>query len=353
MTTRGTCTIRTILALLGLAFPANAQSVISARSGVIHFLDGDVYLGDRPLEAHLGRFETLPEGAELRTGQGRAELLLTPGVFLRIGEKSRIRMKANDLADTQVELLNGSAILESTESNPDTSVTLICTAWKTRFPTKGLYRIDSDPPRLWVYRGKAQAFAEAGAPVAVDAGMDLPFAAVLVPERSDAPPADALTEWANGRSQSIIADNAITAQIDEDPASRASGLDNFAYFPFLGVSSLISPSPYSSLIPSQPGFSSIYLPGYTYRPLLLGVMGGGYGYGGYGYGGYGYGGYSYGGYSYGGYSYGGYRGYVPSPPPRMGSSPGVGIAIPGSHAPIWRPAPSHPLPHPVPHAGHR
>jgi hypothetical protein len=347
MTTRGTLTFWTILALLGLAFPANAQSVISARSGVIHFLDGDVYVDDRPLQAHLGRFETVPEGAELRTGQGRAELLLTPGVFLRLGEKSRIRMKANDLADTQVELLNGSAILESTESNPDTSVTLIYTAWKTRFPTKGLYRIDSDPPRLWVYRGKAQAFAGAGAPVAVDEGMNLPFAAVLVPDRSNAAPSDAFTEWANGRSQSISADNAITAQIDEDPASRASGLDDFAYFPFLGVSSLISPNPYSSLIPTQPGFSSIYLPGYTYRPLLLGVMGGGYGYGGYG-----YGGYSYGGYTHGGYGYGGYRGYVPSPP-RMGTYPGVGIAVPGSHAPIWRPAPSHPLPHPVPHAGHR
>jgi len=263
-------------------------------------------------------------------------------------------MKANDLADTQVELLNGSAILESTESNPDTSVTLIYTAWKTRFPTKGLYRIDSDPPRLWVYRGKAQAFAEAGAPVAVDEGMSLPLAAVLVPDRSDAPPADALTEWANGRSQSISADNAITAQIDEDPASRASGLDNFAYFPFLGVSSLslLSSSPYSSVIPAQPGFSSIYLPGYTYRPLLLGVMGGGYGYGSYGYGSYGYGGYGYGGYGYGGYSYGGNRGYVPSPP-RIGSSPGVRIAIPSPRAPIWRPVPSRPLPHPVPHVGHR
>ena len=109
--------------------------------------------------------------------------------------------------------------------------------------------------------------------------MYLPFAPVLVPESSIDGPGDALTDWAKGRSESISADNAITAQIDEDPASRDPGLgtDNFAYFPMVGVPSLGSPlgsglyGGYSSFYPSQPGFNSIYLPGYTYRPFLLGL----------------------------------------------------------------------------------
>ncbi len=39
-----------------------------------------------------------------------------PGVFLRMGERSAIRLTANDLADTQVELKTGSAIVESGET---------------------------------------------------------------------------------------------------------------------------------------------------------------------------------------------------------------------------------------------
>ena len=114
----------TLTAAIALALPVNAQSVISTHSGVIHFFEGAVYVGDRPLESHLGRFPSVPQGAELRTEEGRAEVLLTPGVFLRIGDRSSIRMVANDLADTQVELQAGSAIVDSGEPNSGTSVTL-------------------------------------------------------------------------------------------------------------------------------------------------------------------------------------------------------------------------------------
>src|SRR6202051_4790908 len=98
---------------IAVALPVKAQSVISTHSGVIHFFEGAVYLGDRPLESHLGRFPSVPQGAELRTAEGRAEVLLMPAVFLRICEYSGIRMVANALADTQVELRSGSAIVDS------------------------------------------------------------------------------------------------------------------------------------------------------------------------------------------------------------------------------------------------
>ena len=98
------CAFLTLAAVSRLALPAGAQSVISTHSGLIHFFEGAVYLGDQPLESHLGRFPSVPQGGELRTAEGRAEVLLTPGVFLRMGERSAIRMVSNDLADTQVEL---------------------------------------------------------------------------------------------------------------------------------------------------------------------------------------------------------------------------------------------------------
>src|SRR5579864_193026 len=268
----------TLVGVILLGLPSSAQSVISTHSGVVHFFEGAVYLGDRPLESHLGRFPSMPPGAELRTADGRAEVLLTPGAFLRIGEKSAIRMVANDLADTRVELLAGSVIVDSGEPNSGTSITLIYKDWRVHFLQKGIYRINSDPPCLWARTGQAEVFAGTNEqPVSVGRGMILPFANVLVPEASGEPSDDAFSEWAIGRRQSISADNAISAQIDEDPASQSVGLDSFTYFPLLGLPPLttVSPSPYSSFTPYQLGFNSLYLPGYTYRPLIWGIVGNG------------------------------------------------------------------------------
>jgi len=261
-----------------LALPARGQVIISARSGVVHFFEGAVYVADQPLQSHLGKFTSIPEGAELRTEQGRAEVLLTPGVFLRVGENSAIRMVANSLADTRVELLSGSAIADAAEAGAGTSVTLLYKDWTAHLLQKGVYRMDSQPPRLLVRQGEAEvAEGSAGTPVSVTQGMDLPLAEVLVPEPSGGPAGDSLGDWADGRAESISADNAIAANI-EDPGSLSGslgvdglGLDGFTYFPLLGY-----PSYTSSLAGlygvgglSRPGFSSIYLPGFTYRPLFL------------------------------------------------------------------------------------
>jgi hypothetical protein len=342
------CAFSLLAAVIALALTASAQSVISTHSGVIYFFEGAVFLGDQPLESHQGTFPCVPQSAELRTADGRAEVLLTPGVFLRMGQRSAIRMIANDLADTQVELRTGSAIVDSGEPNSGTSVTLIYKDWRVRSPQKSAYRIDTDPPRLSVREGEVNVFAGSEEePITVAPGMSLPLAEVLVPERSSVEP-DALGDWANGRDESISADNAITAQIDQDPASGISGLDGFTYFPVLGVPSLapgLGPSSpygpygsYSSYALYQPGFYSLYLPGYTYPPLLLGLVGRGMGFGG----------------------LSGLRTYWPSPLRGIGGLPGGGSVYPIPRTPVWHPPVSRPVtpagpihiaPHPVVHVG--
>jgi len=261
-------------AFLAVAPLAPAQSVIATRSGLITYMEGTVYLGDQALESHLARFPMIPQGAEFRTAQGHAEILLTPGVFLRLGEKTAIRMLSTDLSNTKVELESGSAVVDSGEPNANTSVMLLYRTWQVRLTEKGVYRIDSNPAQLRVDQGAAEVFAGPETePISVVQGSTLPFASVLVPERSTEVAPDALTDWANGRNQSIHADNQITSQIDEDPASRPPGADAFSYFPYLGVPySGTAIAPYGSLGLAQPGFNSIYLPGYTYQPLLLGLV---------------------------------------------------------------------------------
>ena len=271
---------RSVCAFWLLVLPVQAQSVISTHSGIVYFFEGSVYLGDQVLQPHPGKFSSVPPGDELRTAEGRAEVLLTPGVFVRIGARSTIRMVANELSDTRVELLGGSALVDSAEPTSGTSVTLIYKNWSVRFLEQGHYRIDTDPPRLSILQGKAEVSAGTEKAVTVGRGKSLPFASVLVPQTSTDWPRDALSSWAEGRQQSISADDAIAANI-QDPASLNApdpAPDSFTYFPMLGLPSpgTVLSSMYSSVDLSQPGFNSIYLPGYTFLPLLVGLRAGGW-----------------------------------------------------------------------------
>src|SRR5579864_6539626 len=100
-----------LLALTGI--PGFAQQAISARSGMIHYVEGKAFAGDQQIDEKLGTFPQVKENQVFRTTEGRAEVLLTPGVFLRLGENSSFRMITNRLVDTRVEFLTGSMILES------------------------------------------------------------------------------------------------------------------------------------------------------------------------------------------------------------------------------------------------
>jgi hypothetical protein len=90
-----TCNYRflSISALVALSgFAASAQSVISAKSGVLHVSEGAVFVGDEPVNQQRGTFPDIKEKTVLRTELGRAEVLLTPGVFLRVAENSSVKM---------------------------------------------------------------------------------------------------------------------------------------------------------------------------------------------------------------------------------------------------------------------
>src|ERR1700722_10156466 len=149
------------LVICGLAVAAGsaaalAQSVISARSGMIHFVEGQVYLGDQPVETKFGNFPEVKENGQLRTEDGRAEILLTPGVFLRLGENSSFRMITNRLIDTRLEFLSGAAVGEADDIGKDNSVTVVYRDATIHPIKKGVYRFDADGGALRVFDGLAE-----------------------------------------------------------------------------------------------------------------------------------------------------------------------------------------------------
>jgi len=80
------------------AIPALAQPVISAKSGLISYVEGKVYLSDQIVEPSPTHFADVKENAVVRTAEGRAEVLLTPGVVLRLGENSSSRCSPTALS---------------------------------------------------------------------------------------------------------------------------------------------------------------------------------------------------------------------------------------------------------------
>src|SRR5919199_4823226 len=110
---RGSYSLSAALLVIPLiASAASGQTVISARAGMINYSEGAVFIGGQPVERRPGLFQSVKEGSDLTTQEGRAEILLTPNTWLRVATHSAIRMLSTDLSQPRVELLHGSAILD-------------------------------------------------------------------------------------------------------------------------------------------------------------------------------------------------------------------------------------------------
>lgn len=259
-----------LVILLASALPVAAQSVVSTHAGVVHYFEGAVSIGGIPLQQQFGRFPEIAEGAELRTAEGRAEVLLGPGVILRVAEDSAIKMLSSVLSDTRVEMISGTAILESRDAQPGNSVVIVFKEWQMRLPKQGVFRVDSSPEQIRVYDGEVEVRAAQSTPVTVKAGQTLPLTSVLVPGETLGAPGDGFNSWAFDRTEAIAADNAAAADIVDDPAlypdlADASGLAlaGYTYFP--------ATAGYSSMGAGANGVYSPYVGsyyGYTYGSSL-------------------------------------------------------------------------------------
>jgi hypothetical protein len=136
-----------------LAIPAVAAS--SAIPGTLNYVEGQVAVAGQTVTSHsVGSVQVEPNQV-LETGQGRAELLLTPGVFLRIGENSAVRLISPGLADTRVEVLRGQAIVEAAELFKDNNLWVMMNGASTRLDKEGLYAFNATTRLVQVFDGQA------------------------------------------------------------------------------------------------------------------------------------------------------------------------------------------------------
>jgi len=157
--------------ILAAALTAPAMAANTAQPGTLNFIEGqasiqglqsnDVQSND--LQANVQQLTSKSVGtADLQPGQtlttsadGRAEVLLTPGVFLRLDHNSAVKMISPSLTDTQVQLEKGRAEVEVAQLYKQNDIQVLQDNAKTRLDKVGLYDFSADDNQVRVFKGEA------------------------------------------------------------------------------------------------------------------------------------------------------------------------------------------------------
>lgn len=268
-------------ALLALtATPALAQLVVSAKSGMVNFTEGQVQLNGQPVESSLTHYPDIKEGSVLRTEEGRAEVLLTPGVTLRLGDHASFKMITNRLIDTRLELLAGSAVVEADQINKDNSVTVVVNNAAVSLPKAGIYRFSFDPAQVKVFSGEAAVLAGSETTLVGAGRMCALGSTVAAVEKFNTNDTDALDHWSHRRGELMAMANVSGASsLNSGGSPFSPGYSMGLGMPFMGCSGL-GYMPFSYGLYYRSGFWS-YNPWYgmyTYIPCT-GMAYSPYGYG--------------------------------------------------------------------------
>ena len=195
--------LATIVLLAGASL-AMADTKSMAVPGTVNYVEGQVALDGQNLPAKQNGSTLLATNQVLDTGQGKAEMLLTPGVYFRLGDNSEARMVSPGLADTRVELVKGSAMLEVDELYKENDLSVIVGPTTTRIDKEGLYDFQAQPGDIRVLDGKATVY-EGGAHTNLKKGHEV-LLANAAPLKSqnlnkEAVETDPLYRWSKLRGQ--------------------------------------------------------------------------------------------------------------------------------------------------------
>jgi hypothetical protein len=136
--------------------PSNSSSAEHAVPGTLNYVEGSVSIGSQAVTSQQVGSAQLEEGQSLTSQHGKAEILLTPGVFVRLGDDSTLQMISSSLTNTQVQLDRGHAIVEVDQIYPQNDLRVIADGQTIQLLKTGLYDFDlNGQPMLRVFDGKA------------------------------------------------------------------------------------------------------------------------------------------------------------------------------------------------------
>jgi hypothetical protein len=216
---------RQAVLLLVAAASIQAQSVVSVRSGVINYSEGAVFVDNQLVGQKPGKYPVLHEGSDLLTHDGRAEILLTPDAYLRVGVDSAVRMVSSGFENTRIDLLSGSVIFDSGNAAPGPPITLGASGATIRIEKPSRVRIDSDAAQLRVEKGEAILQRE-GSKTKVGRDQMASLTGASIARRMTDESDDALDLWSQQRNRMIflgLASNRSITDPGTDPSFDSYG----------------------------------------------------------------------------------------------------------------------------------
>lgn len=229
------------LALLSVAAASALAEVqsrdarfISAKAGGVNFVTGKVEFrrAGEKVWLRLTTNDDLKSGDVVKTGvDGRAEVLLNPGSYLRLGENTEFELVDMSLDDLRLGLKSGSAVVEATGySNLDLSIAVETPQTLARIVRSGIYRFDAEPganvtevtvEKGRAYVGRPEVLYKGGKVVRVGAGGQTEVAKFDKKER------DALDLWSRERGKELTKINEQLSRRNANALLARANLDMF------------------------------------------------------------------------------------------------------------------------------
>ena len=239
-----TLSVAFILCCSVLNFAQNREKfVISAKAGGINAITGqaDVHPRGESDWQQLSITDDLDAGDRVRTANdGRIEILLNPGSYLRVGGDSEVELLNNSLENLEVRLLRGTAIVEATGADDlELNINISTPHTKLAIVRHGLYRLNvvpGDATELIVRKGRV--ILSDSPHTKVKGGNKVVFSATNVSvaklTKEEKKVQEGIDTWSKERAETLakanrrINDRMLTSAFasyrDWDPFSRSFGL---------------------------------------------------------------------------------------------------------------------------------
>jgi hypothetical protein len=180
--------------------------LISAKAGGVNFVEGMVtVVANDGSQGRLTKGDRLEAGDVVTTGaNGKAEILLNPGSYARLGSNSTFEFKSTSLDELEINLSRGSAIFEVFASK-DFEVTLTTPRSKMALIQSGIYRLDvlaDGSGKLIINKGRAQLYDNTATVVKGDREVTVNGSTSQV-AKFDGDDKDSLDIWSKERAKEL------------------------------------------------------------------------------------------------------------------------------------------------------
>jgi len=210
--------------------PTNAQA---PQIGSINYVEGQVSINDQNLSAQDVGSTALQAGEVLSTGHGRAEMLLTPGAFVRLDNNSAVELVAPSENQVEIGLDRGRVAVEVADlgMGGGSSVRVSQNGVTTDISTKGLYEFDAERGQVFVLAGAAHVNSN-GQQIQMNGGNELALNDSTLRPRSFDPASmhDDFYNWNSSRSNMLAhANQDVAPAYTNNTSANSSGSDEDAY----------------------------------------------------------------------------------------------------------------------------